>query len=276
MVKRVEHLGANFSANAFAGTATYYVRYRVPYPDRLLRDLVARSGASAEGRLLDIACGPARVALALASSFREIWAIDLEPEMIEAGKDEAARRGVKNLRLMIGRAEDLEAPPASFELITIGEAFHRLDQKDVAAKSLQLLKPGRCLASMGCYSILSAREPWQKVILDLVHRWTGRQSPGGSPSGRQRPGIGPENDERVFRGAGFVDVESYPFTEPHEWTVDAILGYLYSTSVCSKAVLGKKVEAFEAELKIALFAHDPGGKYRERIQWGYTLGRRPA
>jgi predicted RNA methylase len=89
---QVEHVKPNFPADAFAGTAAYYVRYRLPYPQGLLIDLLHRSGITGEGGLLDLACGPGRVALAVGSSFQEVWAVDLEPEMIEAGKKEAARR----------------------------------------------------------------------------------------------------------------------------------------------------------------------------------------
>src|SRR3954469_1642357 len=127
-MNRVQYVRPDFPLDAFAGTAPYYLRYRVPYPEALLRDLVERVGVTGEGRLLDVACGPGRVTLALASSFRELWAIDLEPEMIEVGHQEATQRGVNNIRWMVGKAEDVQAPPASFELITIGDAFHRLDQ----------------------------------------------------------------------------------------------------------------------------------------------------
>src|SRR5579871_385466 len=84
----------HFPPDAFAGTASYYLRYRVPYPQALLKDLIQRAGITGEGRLLDLACGPGRVAFGLVTSFRETWAIDLEPEMVEVGKEEAARRGV--------------------------------------------------------------------------------------------------------------------------------------------------------------------------------------
>src|SRR4051794_9918753 len=97
-MNRVQYVRPDFPLDAFAGTAPYYLRYRVPYPEALLRDLVGRVGVTGEGRLLDGACGPGRVTLALASSFRELWAIDLEPEMIEVGHQEATQRGVNNIR----------------------------------------------------------------------------------------------------------------------------------------------------------------------------------
>jgi SAM-dependent methyltransferase len=272
---RAEQVKPNFPRDAFAGTADYYVRYRVPYSGRLLRDLVDRAGITGAGRLLDLACGPGRLALALASSFQEIWAVDLEPEMVEAGRRQAALRGVEKIKWIEGRGEDLDAPPASFELVAIGEAFHRLDQQLMATQILRWLKPGGHLATLGCYSILSGREPWQQLVLGIVRSSTGQELKECGSAGRPTTGRGPEHDERVLRDAGFAEVASYPFVEPHEWTVDAILGYLYSTSVCSKRVLGSEAESFEARLKAALLAHDAAGIFRENIQWGYTIGSKP-
>src|SRR5690349_18761785 len=121
-MSHVTYVKPDFPRDAFAGTAAYYLRYRVPYPNALLHDLVERAGITGQGRLLDLACGPGRVALALAASFREVWAIDLEPEMIAVGQYEAAQRGVSTIAWMVGKAEDVQAPPAWFELITIGDA----------------------------------------------------------------------------------------------------------------------------------------------------------
>jgi hypothetical protein len=79
----------------------------------------------------------------------------------------------------------------------------------------------------------------------------------------------------VLRATGFVEVASYPFVAPYTWSLDTIRGNLYSTSFCSKRVLGAKAAAFEAELKAALLAHDPSGTYREQMRFGYTIGRKP-
>src|SRR6266542_2968487 len=67
-MNRVEYVKPDFPLDAFAGTATYYLRYRVPYPEALLLDLVERTGVTGEGRVLDLACGPGRVALAKSSN----------------------------------------------------------------------------------------------------------------------------------------------------------------------------------------------------------------
>lgn len=274
---RVEHIKPDFPADAFAGTASYYVRYRVPYPEALLRDLIGKAAIAGDGRLLDLACGPGRVALDLAPSFREVRAIDLEPEMVEAGRKEAARRGVSNVGWTVGKAEELKAPAASFELITIGDAFHRLDQELVARRALEWLRPSCCLAVLGSsYGLLGGKEPWQRTVAGIVGRWTGRDPSPGAASARLVPGSSPEHAERVLRESGFEDVASHSHFEPHDWTIEAIAGYLYSTSVCSKVVLGANAGPFEEELRAALVAHDPCGTYRAVLRFGFTLGRKKA
>jgi hypothetical protein len=78
-----------------------------------------------------------------------------------------------------------------------------------------------------------------------------------------------------LRTTGFVEVASYPFVALHDWTIDTIIGNLYSTSFCSRQVLGDNAAAFETALQAALLAHDPSGTYREQMRFGYTLGRKP-
>jgi SAM-dependent methyltransferase len=273
-MNHVAYVQPDFPVNAFVGTATYYVRYRVPYSAGLLQDLIARAGLTGTGRLLDLACGPGRIALALATSFREIGAIDCEPEMVEVGQHEATQRGVHHITWMVGKAEDLHAPPASCALITIGEAFHRLDQQRVAQHALQWLQPGGCVAILGGYGLICGTEPWQHIVADIVGHWTGHHAAHGDVSAPPQPGRGPDHNARVLRTTGFVEVASYSFVAPYDWTIDTIIGNLYSTSFCSKRVLGANAAAFEAALKAALLAHDPSGTYREQMRFGYTIGRK--
>jgi SAM-dependent methyltransferase len=263
----------DYPADAFAGTAAYYLHYRVPYPEALLYDLLNRAAVTGVGKLLDLACGPGRLTFALAPSFREVWAVDLEPEMIAAGQKEASERGVKNVTWAVGRVEEMKAPPGSFELVSFGEAFHRLDQPVMASLSHEWLRPGGCIAVLGSYGILSRSEPWHHIVVNTVEKWT-RRSLGAVRPGNPSTVGSPEHCEEVLRDAGFADVASHAFLKAHTWTIESIVGFLYSTSVSSKNVLGANVAEFETELRSALLAFDPSGSYRETTQWGYTFGRR--
>jgi len=259
----------NLAADAFAGTAEYYLRYRSPYPPAMLDDLCARAGVTGDGRLLDLACGPGRIALDLAPRFAEVLALDLEPQMIAVGKAEAERRGLGNVRWQVGRAEELAAPAGAFELITIGEAFHRLDQPLIARRCCEWLASGACLATMDGEGAIVGPHPWQKAAREVVRRFVRHQSPGEGPPSRDKR-------EDVLRQTGFVDVAVYDFTVPHDWSVRSIIGHIYSTSYGSRAQLGDRVAAFEAELTAALIACEPGGRFRHAETFGYTFARKPA
>ena len=267
---------SNMPTNLFAGTAESYARYRVPYPHKLLDDLRHRTRITGEGRLLDLACGPGRVALPLATFFSEVWAVDQEPEMVEVGRMHAKRQGLTNVRWIVGRAEEVEAAPGSFELINIGEAFHRLDQRLIAERAMTWLAPGRGLATLGCFSLMHGHEPWHDILRGVVRRWTKRSATTRPtrtrPSPRPR---GADHDREVLTAFGFEHVGAYDFPHPYVWTPDSILGNLHSTSNLSRRALGDQAERFDADVRRALLAYDTSGRYPETLRFGYSLFRTP-
>ena len=60
----------DFRRDLYRGTAQFCDRFRVHYPRFLIDDLVERSGAKGEGRLLDLACGTGLISFALRGHFR--------------------------------------------------------------------------------------------------------------------------------------------------------------------------------------------------------------
>ncbi len=117
-----------FRRDLYRGTARFYDEFRVAYPQALLDDLLVRAEITGAGRLLDLACGTGQITFGLTSHFAEVWAVDQEPETIEFARAKARARGVDNVRWIVGRAEDVDAD-SSFELVTIGNAFHRLQRR---------------------------------------------------------------------------------------------------------------------------------------------------
>ena len=261
---------AGFAADAFAGTADAYLRHRLPYPPALLDDLIARLGPIEAGRMIDLGCGPGRVALALAGRFAEVWAIDFEPEMIALGRAEAARRGIAHVRWLVGAAEALEAPAGAFDLVTAGESFHRLDQALITSRSLGWLRPGGVMAIMGGEGAINGTAPWQLAAQAVVKRFSDRPSPSGPT-----PTDDIARSEALLRAVGFVDVTSVAFMLEHDWTAETIIGHLYSTSYASRAVIGARAPMFEAELTAALRSIDPTDRYHQSAMFGCTLARKP-
>jgi hypothetical protein len=60
----------------------------------------------------------------------------------------------------------------------------------------------------------------------------------------------------------------------HTWTLDSLVGHLYSTSFCSKHVLGKRQEPFERDLRETLSRLDPAGEFSEEMVWEAFFARR--
>ncbi|HEY1427555.1 MAG TPA: class I SAM-dependent methyltransferase [Caulobacteraceae bacterium] len=268
---------ANIRPDAFAGTAEAYARWRPPYPAALLDWLVAEAGGGPDARLLDLATGPGRVALDLAGRFAAVWALDLEPEMIAVARAAAARRGVGNVAWSVGRAEDFEAPAGGVDLITVGEALHRLDQPLIARKARGWLKPGGAFATMGGGAILNGDRRWQHAAVAVARRWTAKAFPNGPA--QARAGVDPSlaATMRVVEAAGFQLIGDRTFPQPLAWSFEAVLGYFHSTSVASLKVLGDDAEAFAADLAATLapFA-DADGLLQDEIAFGCTLFRKPA
>jgi SAM-dependent methyltransferase len=271
---RMSDLPTNLRHDAFAGLADDYVRYRVPYPRELLEGFLDEARLSPGARLLDLACGPGRVALPIADQFAEVWAVDLEPDMIEAGRREAERLGIGNVRWVVGRAEDFDAPRGVFDLITIGEAFHRLDRSRVAAMAYDWLKPGAVFVTLGPGIAEETGPPWRHVLAGVVRDFVGEPARRfGAPNAS--PDQECADEVQSIRDGGFVNLAVRSFAVPHEWTLRTLLGNARSTSTLSRRALGEQQGAFEAAVRKALLALDPSGRYREEIKWSYTIAWRP-
>jgi SAM-dependent methyltransferase len=263
-----------FRSDLYQGTARYYDRYRVAYPAALIDDLATRAALSGTGRLLDLACGPGRATFALSEHFAEVLAIDQEEESVSYAKALAAERGTAHIDWRTGRAEDLDVA-GHFELVTVGDAFHRLDRRRIAALATQWLQPAGHIALLWTSMPWQGPAPWQKAALDLVVHWmqvTGSRDnipPDLAETLVQAPNI------TVLASAGLTVIGTFEFTAPHIWTLETLAGFAHSTSILSRSALGDHVEAFERDLRDRLLAVQPNGNFEEPVSFTYDLAVKP-
>jgi ubiquinone/menaquinone biosynthesis C-methylase UbiE len=259
----------------YRGSAPYYDAFRLPYPPVLLDDLCERASVSGTGRLLDLACGPGTVALPLSDRFLEAWAIDQEPEAIAFAARKAERVGVHNVRWIVGRAEDVDLSTETFELVTIGTAFHWLDRARVATLAFRRLVPGGHLALLWGPNPLIGTAPWQEVLNATVLEWM--HDLGATDRAQTYlAGHPPESSHAVVMAtAGFEVVGRHEFEAVHEWTVESLTGFVYSTSLLPPAVLGSCMAAFAVDLGDRLRGMEPSGRFELTATFAYDLARRP-
>ncbi|MEV4129356.1 methyltransferase domain-containing protein [Nocardia sp. NPDC049707] len=264
-----------YREDLFRGAAEYYSRYRPAYPDPLFEDLLGR--ADEGGLLVDLACGTGEVAIPLHDRFADVQAVDLEPDMVEVGRSKAVEAGANNIAWSIGRAEDLVVT-APAQLVTIGNAFHRLDRGLIAERAGQWLAPGCCLAILGSSTPWSGTESWQAIAVDVVGRWSGEPGRPASASPATADSSTPtrRTHEDILREAGFLDVTEYRFPTPNAWTLDEFIGFLWSTSYTAPIRQNPALaEEFEKDLRTQLLECEPSGQLRESIAHYYILGRKP-
>jgi len=250
-----------FAAGLFRGTAEYYDRYRLPYPDAMVGDLARRARVSGRGRLLDLACGTGQLAFALGRWFSEVWAVDSEPDMVDLVRGKAAAAGAGDIRPVVSSAETLHAEPEYFELAVVGNAFHRLDREVAAGRLLGWLGPGG---------------HWQRALEAALDRWRttlGAQQriPAGWEQVRHR-----RPDTQVLSDAGFELTGRHEFAVEHNWSLADIAGWIRSTSFLPATVLGDQAAAFDADLAASLGPHSSGGAFPQTVSFVYELARKPA
>jgi SAM-dependent methyltransferase len=265
-----------FATDLYRGTALYYDRYRLPYPEAMLADLVRRAEVSGRGRLLDLACGTGQLAFPLRRWFPEVWAVDQEPDMVDAVRAKAAAAGAGEVRPVLSNAATLVAEPRYFELATIGNAFHRLDRDLVAVRVLGWLKPGGFLALCWSSGPAAGEQAWQRALGATIDRWRAalgaehRVPAGWDEPRRRRP------DAQVLSDAGFEVAGRHEFTAAHRWSLPELAGYVRSTSALPASVLGDQAAAFDADLAASLGPHSDDGAFTQAASFACELARKPA
>jgi SAM-dependent methyltransferase len=278
------HDPVEFRSDLYRGTASFYDRYRLSYPTELIRDLVSRTSLDGTGRLLDVACGTGQVAFALRRYVADVVAIDQERDMVDYAREKAIRLGLRNMQWVSGRAEDFTGADP-FDLVTIGNAFHRLGRSAVAERARQWLTRGGHLAlvwsdgpstTAPTAPTYAQSAPWQRVLTDCAQEWSERVGETGRVPAGWEAKLADRPHTAVLGAAGFGIVGRYEFADVHDWALDELVGFLYSTSFFPRAALGDGVAEFEADLAQRLLAVEPSGVFRQEISAAYELATAPA
>jgi SAM-dependent methyltransferase len=263
-----------FRTDLYRGTAPFYDRFRPPYPDSLFDDLCARLPVSGNGRLLDLACGTGQIALPLARIFREVVAVDQEGESVAYGQTKAQSRATPNITWIEGTAEGVVLD-GFFELIAVGNAFHRLNRRLVAERMFSWLQPRGGVALLWADTPWHGDRPWQRALADQFEGWMRRlKATDRVPPGWQEA-IAREPHALILRRAGFVYVGRFEFPMNQTWDAPSLCGFAYSSSVLSLAVLGDKRQAFERDIERCLRGFESTGSVASTAVFGYELATRP-
>jgi demethylmenaquinone methyltransferase/2-methoxy-6-polyprenyl-1,4-benzoquinol methylase len=126
-------------------------RWRKVMLDVACASLPAHRPTHCLGRALDVATGPAGVALALARrSGAWVAAVDLTPQMLHSAARNVARSPYGGrVALALGRAEELPFPDGTFDAVTFTYLLRYVADPAATLKELaRVAKPGAVVASL--------------------------------------------------------------------------------------------------------------------------------
>jgi SAM-dependent methyltransferase len=259
--------------SVFSGTASFYASARPGYPAELV-DYCTRFAFAFPGRrVLDLATGTGAVAIALAERGVDVLAVDPSAEMLDQARRAAAERGITNVEWQEGSSYELP-DFADVCLVTIGDAFHWMIPRTQALAALdERVVPG------GAVALLSHRWPghpkpsWEPLLNRIRARHLGPSLSAGPTGEASRDEAGSHAD--VFRSSAFAHLTKMTVDYTLSLTTDRLVDWQFSQAQTSLPVLGERREAFEADLRAALRAWEPSGRFEETSQAHLLLGRRP-
>ena len=93
--------------------------------------------------IADLGAGEGAFALLLAERAKKVIAVDTSAKMIEVGREQALRHGVKNVEFRLGDMEEIPIEDASVDLVFFSQSLHHaLHPERAVSEAWRILQPG--------------------------------------------------------------------------------------------------------------------------------------
>lgn len=254
----------------FKSTAKYYAKYRDEYQLGLIQIIVDAFKLDGSEGLLDLGCGTGRISMLFHEYFSEIIGVDISDEMIKAAKVEAKRQQIKHIEWINMSAEKINNDLGKFKLITCGESFHWMNREKVLDICYDILVPNGGFVILGAGGAIAKGEgSWQQAVREVIEKWVGRKRKNSKWMQEKYKG-----HEEIMKESRFSLIKQGEIKYKKIYSLEEIVGFLYTTSYCNKALLGDRLLLFEEDLKNTLLRINSDGKFEEERVGNYLLGHK--
>jgi SAM-dependent methyltransferase len=131
---------ADDSSRYSAQMAADYIAHR-PFPRAIAQHLIQRARIGPGTRVLDLAGGPGDLALALAQASQQVSMMELSSGFLRTARQRAKAQGLA-LTPLLDSANRLLSHDAVYDVVTVSQALHWLDDVAVCRGLCRLLQPG--------------------------------------------------------------------------------------------------------------------------------------
>ena len=190
-------------AASFGAAADAYERARPSYPEAAI-DWLLPAGAR---RVLDLGAGTGKLTRHTRSRGLDVVAV--EPS---EGMRAQLSRGLPDVPVLAGSAEQIPLEDASVDAVVVGQAWHWFDTVRAVPEVARVLKPGGWLGLI--WNIRDRRDPWMDAFSGL------EPEHDNSEADSENPRVGPP----------FGPVERYDLPWRQSTTPEALIDLLASRS----------------------------------------------
>jgi ubiquinone/menaquinone biosynthesis C-methylase UbiE len=251
--------------------AGLYQRYRHGYPAAVTDVLAGAFGLTGQDVTVDLGCGTGQLTLPIARRVRAVIGVDVEPDMLEHARQTARDADVRNVTWMLGADTDIPALRSllgdrSVGAVTIAQALHWMDHRDLFRDVIPLVRPGGGVAVVTNGTPLWLQETdWSLALREFLEHWLGVKLTNACGTDEQ--------SQRQYRedlaAAGF-DVSATAVDYAVSLDIDQLIGGVYS-AMGSRIPAADQRPAFAEQVRGALAPHD---HFIERVHVAILAGIR--
>ena len=260
----------NPHAHRFRTAAQHYLRGRLEYAPMLIDDVAVFIGLERVHRVMDLGCGPGQLALAFAPKAAEVVALDPEPVMLGIARERAAAAGIP-IRFIQGGSNDLTEALGRFHLVTIGRAFHWMDQKATLAMLDRLLDASGAVALFGDRHVDAEENAWREPYQALLRQYGADDTTHPKRTVKK----GAYTHEATMLASPFQRLERIAVIERRHTPVETFVDRAFSQSSTAPDRLGPdRAASLAGDVSALMQAHARDGQIVELIETHALIARR--
>jgi hypothetical protein len=148
----------------------------------------------------------------------------------------------------------------------MGRSFHWMDREQVLAALDDMVDDGGGVVLANDSCLVRPTTAWQQAIEDIQRHFLPSDFTLPDPlPGRMTAAVDHEPHGEILARSPFRQVHRRIYESTRPWTVEQVIGYLYSTSLPLRRLLGNRRSGFEQAFTDALLAIDPKGLFTEPV-----------